>query len=87
MANDNKALYLVIGHATTGSGTLTFPEDIDVVGLFTTRELAQSKADSLNREEIESEDIVLDEGECMEDALNDSGVGRVYEVSEVSIMG
>ena len=41
-------VWLVIGYMGTGSGTLTYPEDFDLVGVFDTAEEAAALAEEKN---------------------------------------
>ena len=43
--NDTKQFFLVIGVNDTGSGTLTWPEDFHVVGVFDDEKRAEEHAD------------------------------------------
>jgi hypothetical protein len=48
--NTIKTAYLVIGVANTGSGSLTFPEDVEMMGVFIEKVLAENYAHRLNDE-------------------------------------
>lgn len=49
------SLYLIFGYAQTGSGTLTFPEDFEIVGYTTSEDEARDKCNELNKEVYEQE--------------------------------
>lgn len=51
-----KKLFLVIGVTGTGSGSLTWPEDFDIVGVYETEKLAKARAKSMNPKDMPDED-------------------------------
>lgn len=51
-----KELFLVIGVAQSGSGSLTWPEDFDIVGVYDDKDLAQKEAKRLNPEDMPDPD-------------------------------
>lgn len=53
------ALFLIFGYTQTGSGTLTFPEDFEIMGYTTSEDEARDKCNELNLEVYE--DFVSDE--------------------------
>jgi hypothetical protein len=81
-----KSLYAVVGYATTGSGTLTYPEDFDFVGVFQSSGAAQKCADQKNKEVIEENEIEYDDDDCLEEALMSCGA-MCYDVVALPFMG
>lgn len=66
-----KTVYLVIGVRGTGSGSLTFPEDFDILECHTDEESAQEKCDVLN----EGNDVTEDD-----DGDTDELIYRVHSL-------
>jgi hypothetical protein len=77
------AMYVVIGHVNTGSGSLTYPEDFDVVGYCATRAEAAAACDRLNALEREQNGYAPEPEAGEDDEFNDYDDdefdGMVYE--------
>ena len=85
MEDTTKKMYLVMGHMNTGSGSLTYPEDFDVVGVYDNRGDAQSDCDRRNKEMLEGkEDDDGDPITNLDDLLCDDDM--IYEVDEVPVL-
>lgn len=56
-----KTVHVVFSHATTGSGTLTYPEDFRFIGAFESADEAAALVKLKNEETLEREGIVLEE--------------------------
>ena len=63
------ALFLIFGYTQTGSGTLTFPEDFEIMGYTTSEDEARDKCNELNLEVYE--DYVSNEDEDDDDEDDD----------------
>lgn len=78
-------VFIVTGHTNTGSGTLTYPEDFSVVGVFLTPEQANAHALNLNAGNNtvfdENEGQWIESGDTDEDEDSEYD-GTVYEVEE-----
>lgn len=73
-----KELFLVIGVAQSGSGSLTWPEDFDIVGVFESEERALARAKEMNPKDMPDPD-----SEEYDEYGTDSDE-TIYEVHPVS---
>jgi len=73
MATKKNQVFMVIGYKQTGSGTLTYPEDFDIQGVFTTRGDATKHAKKLNNE-------------AQKDEYYDSEESMEYEVETLDVL-
>lgn len=69
--------FLILGVNNTGSGSLTWPEDFHLVGIWDDQDEAEKECDRLNGVEEDSPFHRLDEPE-------DEKEGMVYEVRTLS---
>lgn len=68
--NDKKrplTVHIVVGVMQTGSGTLTYPEDFDIDGVFAERSDAEERCKALNKHLIE-DGVVDEDGDYVGDA-------------------
>ena len=80
----SKKFYLIIGVRGTGSGSLTFPEDFDIVGVTDDHDRASRECDELNA----GNGFEYDEhgDQCQEDDLSDEFEYSVEEVDFLSTL-
>lgn len=71
------ALFLIFGYTQTGSGTLTFPEDFEIMGYTTSEDEAREKCNELNLEVYE--DFVSDENDDEEEFGTQEWTDMVFE--------
>jgi hypothetical protein len=71
------ALFLIFGYTQTGSGTLTFPEDFEIMGYTTSEDEARDKCNELNLEVYE--DFVSDEDDDEEEFGTQEWTDMVFE--------
>jgi hypothetical protein len=74
-----KTVYVVLGYKNSGSGSLTYPEDLEFEGFYQSQQDAQDLCDRLNQETIEG--MEFEDGTPVTD-IHDLPCGdeTVYEV-------
>ncbi len=77
--SSKKKLFLVVGVVQTGSGTLTYPEDFDIIGWSRDQVKAQKRADKEN-ERVGRNSSDPDEEE---EDLSDLPLYEVEEIEEI----
>jgi len=68
-------VFLVFGYENSGSGSLTFPEDFDLVGVFQDKVDADHCAMTRNQKEFDGEDIDFTDPDW-----SDGVEGMIFEV-------
>ncbi len=65
-----KKIHVVFGYMNSGSGSLTFPEDFDILGFYEDEKDAKAHCDLLNKEVLENEGVEdIEDLECSDDMV------------------
>lgn len=94
----SKNMYLVIGHETTGSGSLTWPESFTLHGVFESASKAEACAHALNVEQAkengydlpdqDKDESDVDYAERVFDDMSESfDEGMLFVVEEITVIG